>query len=968
MNDRDSERLSRYLDGELGAEEALEVERLLEASAEVRETYTMLQQVHALSMDAFPRTRFALPLVRTAPRPRLRRFAAVAAIAVVAGGLCWAAVQVFVPLWFAPEPAPLSGPDVATPSIIPDASKDSETPLQVAAVDPETPEPTADPVVAAPSGSLTGTVRNANGNPIANAEIRAVGPVRLSEDLTQPREDVLARVHADAAGRFGMDWPGSATMLYILADGYRTSQLLYTDPVRGGSVALHAVLERASQVTGTVVNDAGAPVAGCRVIPDSAVDAFRDTVETDESGAFAISAGYFRMLFFHHPDYALAYVEDASPDKPIRTTLGKGGSVRVRVVRGGVPVTGAVIGAEMSLPKPLVPLVVRRTDAQGYATYDMVPAPGLYPVVALTKEGDAAAPPAGDVKVMPGQHTECLIEIPERYPGFLQGKVLDVDGSPVAQAVVLLECDGYPRRFVPVSDDGAFHAGLPLGEVRVTVRSPEHRDQRVADGAQRRFEVTETSRNLYEEFRFEETARTRVVLVDETGEAVIGAFVSLRDGMRWWPYHAPTRYWLSTDSGQFDVPRGNEFEIMAFDPVRGRAAYLKVEEPGDEVRVVLDTPVGMVAGLVTDPQGNPLAGAYVSAGNGTPREEFGSAYAQTGLEGRVLIGPLAQGLPCHVTTKLAGYRLAPGAPVPTTSPSADPEPVQIVLAPMDSAVGGQVVAMDGTPANRTRLTLMGDDGRRVEMAVTDADGAFSMAAMPGTYTLGAYRRPFTMSEIISVTAPSENLQIVLPLATIPEEPVVIAPQGPEADKASNNLKMMGLVCKMFANEAEAERFPVLDPTFGVFLPDMAAIYPEYLTDKSVLLRRDGTASCYLGYAVISEEAGLAFLDAYETLGPEAIRNQDIQVQAGSGSAGSDVIYQLREGVEKVFCPEAAQLMYGGQSDIPVMWEVPGDRDQLGGFVLFMDGHVEWVSYPGPFPMTERFVTRLRSAMGLPELP
>lgn len=70
---------------------------------------------------------------------------------------------------------------------------------------------------------------------------------------------------------------------------------------------------------------------------------------------------------------------------------------------------------------------------------------------------------------------------------------------------------------------------------------------------------------------------------------------------------------------------------------------------------------------------------------------------------------------------------------------------------------------------------------------------------------------------------------------------------------------------------------------------------------------------------------------------------------------------LREGVERFFITDIGNPAGAAetQTRIPVMMERPelhGD----GGHVLYMDGHVEFVPYPGRFPMTQKFIEGLRS--------
>ena len=229
---------------------------------------------------------------------------------------------------------------------------------------------------------------------------------------------------------------------------------------------------------------------------------------------------------------------------------------------------------------------------------------------------------------------------------------------------------------------------------------------------------------------------------------------------------------------------------------------------------------------------------------------------------------------------------------------------------------------------------------------------------------------------------------VLGVVAIPELLIPALGRQHEANlriACADNLKALGRVCKAFTDKQKDGTFPVLSTTPGQLMWTTDEVTP-FIKDTGVFVcpadsdraRRTANEKCpvddesyfYLGYAVTGEMEMDAFCAAYkERIAKGFPFDTDLQVPAGQGNGDGNIIHRLQEGVER-FTVTGISGPGGSaywQSMIPVLIERFENHNYVvpGGNVLFLDGHVEFVRYPGKWPMTPRTIVALEEldAMG-----
>lgn len=221
-------------------------------------------------------------------------------------------------------------------------------------------------------------------------------------------------------------------------------------------------------------------------------------------------------------------------------------------------------------------------------------------------------------------------------------------------------------------------------------------------------------------------------------------------------------------------------------------------------------------------------------------------------------------------------------------------------------------------------------------------------------------------------------------------------------RCAHNLGRIASALELYVTEYEA--YPLMSKVPGTLMFAPEALYPKYIADRAPI---DAKSYYYLGYLVFHERSGLAWIDAYK----ESIRtgraipdhrevwsdcatavevrekefkkyyeSEMAKVQGKILPGYADKPYpsdptpveeclfvRLRMRCEQAivsYMPVGSTIgnpnvLEEAKALVPIIFERPelhGD----GGHVLYMDGHIELVPYPGKFPMTQKFIEGLQS--------
>jgi len=540
--------------------------------------------------------------------------------------------------------------------------------------------------------------------------------------------------------------------LVARANGFAPAAMMLStsgSPAAPSRVSLS--LAKGAALSGKVIDDAGKPVGGARVVATAAsepfpvVDARRDGVETSADGRFSlptIAAGTWRLTATHGTyapvTSAPITVDGANAKTGVELVLAEGATIKGVVQdSSGAPVAAADVR-----------VVVRgttfwRAQRQAFTAPDgTFSIEGLprraVDVVASSPAGSSALVPA-DLAAKPAHELTIKLDV----VGAIAGTVVDSTGQAIGDAQVIAE---------PVWNGGVTdqQAWIVRGiQEAVTDQAGAFRFSGLPDGAYRlRAARPGASESAIELARALETKpgdlNARIVL---PADGTVTGKVALADGT------APTSFTVSiggtypvpfaTADGSFSVPTVAGTHTIVIDGRRFLAAKAKdvtvAEGKPTDVGTITVQNGRSVSGRVVDENRVPIANAKVAAGKlltgggaelYIPDESIDAKDTVTDEAGNFRI----EGFPPNPITIVAGKDAlrSPSVRLPASPDSAT---VELVLAKTAGLEG--TITKDGKPLADTIVIANPVGATSSNFFVqTGPDGTFALDSIaPGPYVV-----------------------------------------------------------------------------------------------------------------------------------------------------------------------------------------------------------------------------------------
>lgn len=626
---------------------------------------------------------------------------------------------------------------------------------------------------AAETVKVSGTVVDAQGKPVAGAEVDYYQFPNNPFMMAPPEVEASQRATTDNTGAYTLSVsPGPANIVASkagLAPAWKTLQSTPTAPIQP------MALSSSTFLAGTVVDETDHPLADAEVSVYVAMD--RSGVNAGGQinllfgkvagklfSARTSADGHFRIEGF--PTGAQAAMDVKIAGRALRPVNimnvlqlpVHAGQEDIKLVTDPAgSVEGKVVVRDSGAPLPGVRVQLRPSNNQGWLSSapDAVQsgadgsfriqgvAAGSYQVVgSFTNEPTPLWVSENVPVAVASGKTTRDVKVPAFKGGTVEVSVVGKnDKKGMSGMNVSVYSEGYQQSAM-TGADGVAHFRLPPGEFTV------YASRQGASQSQEQATVTdgETSRVTLE---IEPPSKIAGTVRDPSGAPVANTSIGV------FPYYggeaqdiktdASGHYELTWEKPQWAMQQNQSFYMVARNPERKLAALHEIQD--NTTKLDLDLKPSMsISGRIQDAKGNPITNANVSVLLQTETMGFMVTRQQIPVDGqgKVVVDGLPMGERYGLWANAQGY-----GNLNQTMDSADPKADHYDFAPSvlklaDRKLAGRVLGTDGKPAAGVNVWMNGE-GQPNGNATTDADGRFSFAACEGPVNLNANGQGFNGS-------------------------------------------------------------------------------------------------------------------------------------------------------------------------------------------------------------------------------
>jgi RNA polymerase sigma-70 factor (ECF subfamily) len=331
--------------------------------------------------------------------------------------------------------------------------------------------------LSAPGGGIDGSVRDPDGKPVADAVVLLeIEPLTTFSGSSRVAAPAFVTVSA-GDGRFRFeDAPAVGHRVYARADGWSPWQGVVSVSTESRA-QLEVNLRPPATVTGSVVEDTGAPVAGAHVGVDVYADLLWSGTVSGADGSFMLREVAEGSVALFASKEGVGAVKTrltiaAGEEQPWRAVLSAGATIRGRILEAsGQPAVDCSI---VAVPQQGDQQRTRSAVSDADGRFVITNCKGVSDLQAFRKWGPMPLVVMSDVQ--PGS-TEVTLTLPDpSLPGaFVAGRVSPPPGVPLVGGRAFLGQVSSPTFTDLVLDTstGEVHGGpFPAGNYRVRIEVP----------------------------------------------------------------------------------------------------------------------------------------------------------------------------------------------------------------------------------------------------------------------------------------------------------------------------------------------------------------------------------------------------------------------------------------------------------------------------------------------------------------